>query len=71
MDRHVFDYLASEVIDDMPGELREFLLRCSVLPELTAERCAAVSGNPAPRNCSRRSSAEACSYRQSTHPSRR
>ena len=29
----------------MPAELREFLLRCSVLPELTAARCAAVSGN--------------------------
>jgi LuxR family maltose regulon positive regulatory protein len=36
MDRHVFDYVAAEVIDDMPGELREFLLRCSVLQELTA-----------------------------------
>ena len=45
MDRQMFDYLASEVIDEMPGELREFLMRCSVLPELTAERCAAVSGN--------------------------
>jgi LuxR family maltose regulon positive regulatory protein len=43
--RHVFDYLASEVLDDMPRELREFLLRCSVLPELSAERCAAVSGD--------------------------
>jgi LuxR family transcriptional regulator, maltose regulon positive regulatory protein len=45
LDRHVFDYLAAEVIDDLPGELREFLLRCSVLAELKAERCAAVSGN--------------------------
>ena len=44
-DRHVFDYLASEVLDDMPRELRDFLLRCSVLAELTAERCAAVSGD--------------------------
>jgi LuxR family maltose regulon positive regulatory protein len=44
-DRHVFDYLASEVLDDLPDELRQFLLRCSVLPELTAERCAAVSGS--------------------------
>jgi len=44
-DRHVFDYLASEVLDDMPPELRSFLLRCSVLPELTAERCARVSGD--------------------------
>jgi LuxR family transcriptional regulator, maltose regulon positive regulatory protein len=46
MDRHVFDFLTSEVLDDMPAELRDFLLHCSVLPELTAARCAAVSGNP-------------------------
>jgi len=45
MDRHVFDYLAAEVLDAMPAELREFLLRCSVLAELTVERCAAVSGD--------------------------
>ncbi len=44
-DRHLFDYLASEVLDDMPTELRRFLLRCSVLPELNAGRCAAVSGD--------------------------
>jgi len=48
--RHLFDYLASEVFGQMPEELRAFLLRCSVLPELTAARCAAVSANPqAPR----------------------
>jgi LuxR family transcriptional regulator, maltose regulon positive regulatory protein len=46
MDRHVFDFLTSEVLDDMPSELREFLLRCSVLPRLTVARCAAVSSNP-------------------------
>ncbi|HET9642546.1 MAG TPA: transcriptional regulator, partial [Burkholderiaceae bacterium] len=45
MDRHVFDYLASEVLGQMPVELRDFLLRCSVLSELTPERCAAVSGD--------------------------
>jgi len=45
MDRHVFDYLAAEVLDAMPAELRDFLLRCSVLAELTVERCAAVSGD--------------------------
>lgn len=43
--RHVFEYLASEVLDGMPPELREFLLRCSVLPELSGARCAAVSGD--------------------------
>ena len=42
--RHLFDYLASEVLDGMPAELREFLLRCSVLSELSAERCADVAG---------------------------
>lgn len=46
LDRHVFDYLASEVLDDMSAELRTFLMRCSVLPNLTAARCAVVSGNP-------------------------
>ena len=44
--RHLFDYLASEVLDDMPAELRWFLLRCSVLPEMTAQRCAHVSRVP-------------------------
>ncbi|MBX3618589.1 MAG: transcriptional regulator [Rhizobacter sp.] len=44
--RHLFDYLASEVLDELPGELRVFLLRCAVLPELTAARCAHVAGVP-------------------------
>lgn len=44
--RHLFDYLASEVLGDMPPDLRWFLLRCSVLPELTAARCAHVSRLP-------------------------
>ena len=43
-DRHMFDFLASEVLDGLEPGLRQFLLRCSVLPELTAERCAVVSG---------------------------
>jgi LuxR family maltose regulon positive regulatory protein len=42
--RHLFDYLAAEVLDEMPTGLRHFLLSCSVLPELTAARCAQVSG---------------------------
>jgi len=45
LDRHLFDYLASEVLADMPAPLRDFLTRCSVLPELTAGRCASVSGD--------------------------
>ena len=43
-DRHTFDYLVSEVLDALPAELRLFLLRSSVLPELTATRCASVTG---------------------------
>jgi LuxR family maltose regulon positive regulatory protein len=42
--RHLFDYLAAEVLDEMPAELRDFLLRCAVLPELSATRCAQLSG---------------------------
>ncbi|MDO8418503.1 MAG: LuxR C-terminal-related transcriptional regulator, partial [Rubrivivax sp.] len=45
-DRAMFDFLATEVIDQQDAELRQFLLRTSVLPELTAARAAAVSGNP-------------------------
>jgi LuxR family maltose regulon positive regulatory protein len=45
IDRHLFDYLAAEVLDDMPRPLHDFLLRCAVLPELTASRAAAVSGD--------------------------
>ncbi len=45
VDRHLFDYLAAEVLDDMPEPLHLFLLRTAVLPELTAGRAAAVSGD--------------------------
>ncbi len=44
-DRAMFDFLASEVIDRLDPELRAFLLQTSVLPELTAARAAAVTGN--------------------------
>jgi LuxR family maltose regulon positive regulatory protein len=46
IDRDMFDLLAAEVHDQMPAELRQFVLRCSVLPQLCASRCAAVSGDP-------------------------
>ena len=45
IDRRVFDFLASEVVDRLPAPLREFLLVTSVLPELTASRCAALTGD--------------------------
>ena len=44
--RHLFEYLASEVLEDLPGELQEFLLRCSLLSELTVPRCEQITGNP-------------------------
>ena len=43
IDRHLFDYLAAEVLDDLPPPLHDFLLRVAVLRELTAGRAAAVS----------------------------
>ncbi|MCP5272707.1 MAG: transcriptional regulator [Burkholderiaceae bacterium] len=46
IDRQVFDFLATEVLDQLPPALREFLLATAVLPELTAGRCAALSGDP-------------------------
>jgi LuxR family transcriptional regulator, maltose regulon positive regulatory protein len=44
--RHLFDYLAAEVLGGMPLPLRSFLLRCSLLPELTAKRCAWLTEEP-------------------------
>jgi LuxR family transcriptional regulator, maltose regulon positive regulatory protein len=41
-DRHVADYLAAEVLERQPAELREFLLRTSVLERLSGSLCDAV-----------------------------
>src|SRR5215470_13714887 len=41
--RFVLDYLADEVLDDQPGEVRAFLLETSVLERLTGELCDAVT----------------------------
>lgn len=46
IDRHVFEFFATEVLEELPVALRDFLLHTSVLPELTAARCAAVTGLP-------------------------
>src|SRR5829696_7520246 len=43
IDRSVFDFLAFEVIDTLPDDLRRFLLQISVLPEVTAAQAAAVT----------------------------
>ena len=44
--RKLYEYLASEVFEQLPGELQEFLLNCSLLSELTVQRCEQISGNP-------------------------
>ena len=43
-DRHIVDYLSSEVLSGQPPELREFLLRTSILQRLSGPLCDAVSG---------------------------
>lgn len=43
--RYVAAYFGAEVFDALEPDLRNFLLRTSVLPELTAARCAAVTGD--------------------------
>jgi LuxR family maltose regulon positive regulatory protein len=43
--RPLFDFLLTEVLGDLTPELADFLSRVSVLTELEAKRCAAVSGN--------------------------
>lgn len=47
-DRHVFEYLADEVLATLPDDERRFVLAIAVLDELTPELTAAVSGRPAP-----------------------
>jgi LuxR family maltose regulon positive regulatory protein len=48
--RHLFDYLASEVLGRLDPDLRRFLLRCAVLPELDEARCRAVASDPQAAN---------------------
>jgi LuxR family transcriptional regulator, maltose regulon positive regulatory protein len=45
LDRPLFEFLASEVLDPLPAELHEFLLRVAVLPSFNAAEAAAVSGD--------------------------
>ena len=42
--RYVTDYLIEEVLEQQPAEVKDFLLRTSVLERLTAPLCDAVSG---------------------------
>lgn len=43
LDRPVFEFFASEVIDTLPPDLRRFLLQISLLPEVTAAQAQAVT----------------------------
>lgn len=43
-DRHVVDYLGSEVLGSLSGDLRTFLLRTSILDRFCAPLCDAVTG---------------------------
>src|SRR5205085_4991003 len=43
-DRHVVDYLGEEVLTRQPTDVRDFLLRTSVLERLTGPLCDAVTG---------------------------
>lgn len=45
VDRSLFDYLASEIIDEMPIGLHDFMVRSAVLPVLTAHAAQAVTGD--------------------------
>ncbi|MBI5255613.1 MAG: transcriptional regulator [Burkholderiales bacterium] len=45
VDRHVFDFLASEVLDRQPPPMRRFLLRSAVLAELSPARAAELTGD--------------------------
>jgi len=42
-DRYVFDLLAEEVLAQQPNNIRQFLLKTSILDELTPELCVAVT----------------------------
>jgi LuxR family transcriptional regulator, maltose regulon positive regulatory protein len=42
--RYVLDYLADEVLEGQPGQVREFLLETSVLDRLSGALCDAVTG---------------------------
>ncbi len=44
---HVFDYLAQEVFSQLPGEIRDFLLRTSIADYLSAELISRLTGLPA------------------------
>jgi LuxR family maltose regulon positive regulatory protein len=42
--RHLFAYLAQEVLEELPTDLQDFVLRCSILLELNPVLCNALTG---------------------------
>jgi LuxR family transcriptional regulator, maltose regulon positive regulatory protein len=42
-DRHLFAYFAQEVLEDLPSDIRDFVLRTAVLAELNPTLCNAVT----------------------------
>ncbi|MGH3496373.1 MAG: LuxR C-terminal-related transcriptional regulator [Nocardioidaceae bacterium] len=42
-DRYVVDYLVEEVLDDEPGEVRDFLLNTAILDRLSGSLCDAIN----------------------------
>ena len=60
--RYVLDYLAEEVLERQPGQVREFLLETSVLERLSGGLCDAVTGRPAARRCWSRSNGRGFSW---------
>jgi LuxR family maltose regulon positive regulatory protein len=43
-DRYIVDYLVEEVLDQLPAELRDFLIATAILDRLTGPLCDAVTG---------------------------
>ena len=41
--RHIFEFLADEILNEQPLEMTRFLLETAVLDELTPELCSAVT----------------------------
>ena len=48
-DRYIVDYLAEEVLQRLPGDLRSFLLRTSILTRFNGALCDAVTQQPGGR----------------------
>ena len=66
-DRYIVDYLAEEVLQRQPGQVRDFLLHTSVLEPAQRRRCATRSPvRVAARPCWRRSIAATSSWLRST-----